>query len=43
VESQQEERTTGFTEEIETNIAQLRTKADEHPNPNPCPTTLTQP
>ena len=29
VESQQEERTTGFTEEIETNIAQLRTKADE--------------
>ncbi len=38
VESQQEERTTGFTEEIETNIAQLRTKADEHPNPNPSPT-----
>ena len=29
VESQQEERTTGFTEEIETGIAQLRTKADE--------------
>ena len=42
MESQQEERTTGFTEEIETNIAQLRTKADEHPNPNPNPTlTLT--
>ena len=29
VDSQQEERTTGFTEEIETTIAQLRTKADE--------------
>jgi len=29
VESQQEEKTTGFTEDIETGIAQLRTKADE--------------
>ena len=29
MESQQEERTTGFTEEIETGIAQARTRADE--------------
>jgi len=29
VESGQEEKTTGFTEDIETGIAQLRTKADE--------------